>query len=202
MLFNSGRSDSDVTTTEHSLLFHKTHGRNVKMSADKREATRVKDFHKAVCFSNRPVGVNEQIHIEISDATVSWKGAIRIGFTSFNPAEMNKRQIPTDMSPGLTTRPGYWAIELTQTFAKKGNVLSFYVTPAGGVTYAMSGIQETVNFSDFDPNLPVWAMIDIYGNTTSVKIVCELKRFMNTINMFFRLTEVSRKHDIRMNPVT
>ena len=174
MLYVLGQSNPDMSSTQVSpLFFHKTHGRKVKLSADKRQATRLKDYHKGVCFSNRRIVVNEKVLIEIGDTNVVWDGVIRIGFTYRNPANMNKDEIPNDMSSGLTTRPGYWAIELLDTFVKKGNVLSFYVTPAGDVTYAMSGVQETVNFSGFDPNRPFWAVIDVYGKTNSVKIVGE-----------------------------
>ena len=174
MLCNSGRSDSDETTPEQlSLQFHKTHGCHVKMSADMRTATRVKGSDKAVCFSNRPVVVRERIHVEILDTTDSLEEAMRIGFTHFNPAEMDESQIPTAMWTRFKTRPGYWTTDVMQDIANKGNVFSFYATRAGGVTYQKSG-KVTITFNDFDPSPPMWAVIDVFGNTTSVKIVGEL----------------------------
>ena len=173
VLYVLGQYNSVMVATQVSpLFFHETHGQKVKISADMRTATRLRKRHKGVCFSNRSINVNEQIIIEINDTTPFWDGVVRLGFTYFDPANMNKDEIPTDLSPE-TTRPGYWAIELPETFVKKGNVLSFYVTPAGEVTYAMGGVEESVNFSGFDPNRPLWAVIDIYGHTTSVKIVGE-----------------------------
>ena len=161
------------------LFFHRTHGCNVKMSEDMRQATRVKGYHKAVCFSNRPVGVNEQVHIKISNVWTERFGVIRFGYTALNPSKISRAKLPSSMSDGFTKKPGYIAMELPAKCVIKDKVLSFYVTPTGSVTYAVCGVEEGTLFSGVDTSRPLWVVIDIYANTSCVEFVGGLRHVFN-----------------------
>ena len=156
------------------LHFHKTHGRNVKSSTDMRRAPLVRDYRKAVCFSHRPVAINEQVHIKISNIWTERFGVIRFGYTSFKHTKIRSARLPCNMSDGATNKPGYYAMELPARCVLKDKVLSFYVTPAGHVTYAVSGVEKGILFSGLDTSRPLWVVIDCYVNTTSVEIVGKL----------------------------
>ena len=155
------------------IHFHPTHGTNIALSADKSRAIRVDSFCKGICFSDRPVAINERVYVKFSDISTSWNGAFRFGFTSCDPASVNSAQLPDHACPDLTNKPGYWADVLPQIFAKKDAVLSFYVTRAGDVMYGVDGQDRGRLFSGVSTSSRLWAIIDVYGNTVSVEFVGE-----------------------------
>ena len=158
----------------YPLLFHTTHSDHVQLSPDKRRANRVESFCKGICFSNRPVAVNERVYIKFSDVSTSWSGVVRFGFTSCNPATINSAELPRYACPDLTNKPGYWAKALPERFAEKDTVLFFYVTRGGDVMYGVNSEENGLFFSGVSTAGPIWALIDIYGNTISVEFVGEL----------------------------
>ena len=158
----------------YPLLFHTTHSDHVQLTLDKRRANRVESFCKGICFSNRPVAVNERVYIKFSDVSTSWSGVVRFGFTSCNPATINSVELPRYACPDLTNKPGYWAKALPERFAEKDTVLFFYVTRGGDVMYGVNSEENGLFFSGVCTAGPVWALIDIYGNTISVEFVGEL----------------------------
>ena len=70
-------------------------------------------------------------------------------------------------------------MELPAKCVIKDKVLSFYVTPAGSVTYAVCGVEEGTLFSGVDTRRPLWVVIDIYANTSSVEFVGGLRYGFN-----------------------
>ncbi|KAI0234892.1 E3 ubiquitin-protein ligase NEURL1 [Lamellibrachia satsuma] len=168
----------------HPLLFHETRGLHVQLSADKRRATRVESFGNGICFSNRPVAINERVYIKVCDASADWSGAFRFGFTSCNPAKIKSAKLPTYACPDLTNKPGYWAKAPPEKFAEKDTVLFFYVRRGGDVMYGVKGKENGLFFSGVSTSSPIWALIDIYGNTISVVFVglCDLGSNAMSVN--------------------
>ena len=121
------------------LRFHKTHGTKIKLSTDKSRATRVDSFCQGICFSDRPIAINERVYFKFSDVSTRWDGVMRLGFTSSDPACLNNAKLPRYACPDLSNKPGYWIHALPERFNKKNAVLSFYVTPAGDVRYGVDG---------------------------------------------------------------
>ena len=151
------------------IYFHESN----ELSADKSRATRVDTFCKGICFSDRPVAINERVYIKFRDVSTSWNGAIRFGFTSSGPASLNSAQLPRYACPDLTNKPGNWATALSERFNKKHAVLSFYVTRGGDVMYGVDGQDHGRLFGGVSTSSRLWAIIDVYGNTVSVELVGE-----------------------------
>ena len=155
------------------ILFHRTHSNNVQISTDQRRAKRLETFCNGICFSNRPVAINERVYIRFAEVSTSWSGVLRFGFTSQDPATVNRDTLPRYACPDLTNKPGYWAKALPERFALCGNVLVFYVIRNGDVVYGINGEDKGIFFTGVTTNTPLWALIDIYGNTTSMEFVGE-----------------------------
>ncbi len=43
------------------ILFHTIHGENIRLSSDATVAHRSDSFCKGICFSNRPIRINERV---------------------------------------------------------------------------------------------------------------------------------------------
>lgn len=71
----------------------------------------------------------------------------------------------------LTSRPGFWAKAFSDFFVKKDSILFYYTNSAGDVHFGINGEEKGVFFSGVDTRGSLWAMLDIYGNTTCVEFV-------------------------------
>jgi len=71
----------------------------------------------------------------------------------------------------LTSKPGYWAKAFSDFYVKKDSILFYYVNSAGDVHFGINGEEKDLFFSGVDTRGPLWAMIDIYGNTTCIEFV-------------------------------
>jgi hypothetical protein len=153
------------------IAFHDVHSDNIQLSSDRRRAKRIETFCKGICFSGRPIMPNEHVYIRFSEVSTSWSGAVRFGFMSHDPASLDKSALPRYACPDLTNVPGYWAKALPERLARHGSVLLYYVTPGGDVMFGINGEDKGVFFSGINTRGPLWALIDIYGNTVAIEFV-------------------------------
>ena len=153
--------------------FHNSvHGDNIKLSSDGLLAKRNQSFCKAIVFSNRALLINEKISIVITSVSSAWSGSLRFGFCNINPTNL-KNRLPKYMCPNLTSIQGYYARALQDEETRIGTVLTFWLNEFGQIMYKINGHTQGV-FLQIDyhhVNIPMWAMIDVYGLVTSVKII-------------------------------
>jgi len=88
-----------------------------------------------------------------------------------DPATLSRETLPRYACPDLTNRPGYWAKALPERLARLSSVLSFRYTPAGDVLFVIDGEEKGVFFTGINTKSPLWALIDVYGNTSCVEFV-------------------------------
>jgi len=153
------------------LAFHDVHSDNIQLSSDRRRARRIETFCKGICFSCRPVPPNTCVHVRFSEVSTSWSGALRFGFMSHDPVTISRDTLPRYACPDLTNRPGYWAKALPERLARHGSVLSFHYSVSGDVLFAIDSEEKGVFFTGISTKSPLWALIDVYGNTTCVEFV-------------------------------
>ncbi|XP_055640842.1 protein neuralized isoform X2 [Toxorhynchites rutilus septentrionalis] len=152
------------------LLFHNVHGDNIRISRDGSVARRYESFCKGVTFSARPVRVNERVCVKFLDISNNWSGVIRFGFTCNDPASL-RGNLPKYACPDLTNKPGFWAKALNERYCYRNNVLFYYVTPSGDVHFGINGEEKGVFITDVDARGPLWAVIDVYGNSTAIEFL-------------------------------
>ncbi|XP_014768780.1 protein neuralized isoform X2 [Octopus bimaculoides] len=155
--------------SDYPLTFHKVHGQNVVLNYDRTRASRGDSFCKGICFSNRPVAINERVYIRFVETCASWSGVLRFGFTNIDPATFSNAELPRYACPDLTSMSGNWAKALGERYAECTNLLFFYITRNGDVRYGVNGVEKGVFFSGVSTAGPLWALLDIYGNTVSVE---------------------------------
>ncbi|XP_026198377.1 E3 ubiquitin-protein ligase NEURL3 [Anabas testudineus] len=164
---NSETSHRCGRTCLGPLTFHcQAVGDKVRLSEGGRLAERAAHtFKNGLVFSSRPLRVNERIRLKVEKDTFSWHGALRVGFTTVPPAA---RSLPCMAIPNLTDTPGHWAAPVHDSYCSVGSELQFWVTSGGSVYVAnKSGMQHKI-LEGVDLSRPLWAMIDIYGQTCSV----------------------------------
>lgn len=152
------------------LQFHNVHGDNIRISRDGSVARRYESFCKGITFSARPVRVNERVCVKFLDISNNWSGVIRFGFTCNDPATL-RGNLPKYACPDLTNKPGFWAKALNERYCYRNNVLFYYVTPSGDVHFGINGEEKGVFITDVDSRGPLWAVIDVYGNSTAIEFL-------------------------------
>ncbi|KAL3276380.1 hypothetical protein HHI36_011764, partial [Cryptolaemus montrouzieri] len=163
-------SNGGGTNNLPPLLFHNVHGDNIRISRDGTVAKRAESFCKGIAFSSRPVKVNEKICIKFLEISINWSGVIRFGFTYNDPNGL-RSGLPKYACPDLTNKPGYWAKALPERFCSRNTILFYYVTSAGDVHFGINGEEKGIFFSGVDTRGPLWALIDVYGNSTAIEFV-------------------------------
>ncbi|CAH1134609.1 unnamed protein product [Ceutorhynchus assimilis] len=168
----ASRSSSHTHGTNNlpPLLFHNIHGENIRISRDGTVAKRVESFCKGIAFSSRPVKVNEKVCIKFLEISNNWSGVIRFGFTSNDPTGL-RYGLPKYACPDLTNKPGYWAKALPERFCSQSTVLFYYVTSTGDVHFGINGEEKGIFFGGVETRGPVWALIDVYGNSTAIEFM-------------------------------
>ncbi|CAJ0609118.1 unnamed protein product [Cylicocyclus nassatus] len=143
-----------VDTRLPQLGFHSVHGQNVILQKGGRVAKRKESFCKGLAFSNRPVSVNENVCIRLTEVSTSWN-----------------IQVPKFACPDLTSKEGFWAKALPERYSVEGNILHFSITHAGDLCYGVNGVHKGVFLVGINVSLPIWIIIDIYGNSVAVEFV-------------------------------
>ncbi|KYM79952.1 Protein neuralized [Atta colombica] len=179
-LSSSPRSSNAGTNNLPPLTFHHVHGDNIRLCNGGTIARRHESFCKGVTFSARPVRVGEKVCVKFLEISDNWSGVIRFGFTSNDPINL-RSGLPRYACPDLTNKPGYWAKALAERFAERDTVLFYYVTSAGDVHFGVNGEEKGLFFSGVETRGPLWAIIDVYGNSTAIEFVDPNRQHFNNI---------------------
>ncbi|KAA0709116.1 E3 ubiquitin-protein ligase NEURL1B [Triplophysa tibetana] len=146
-------------------------GKNIRLDAQQRRATRKNSFCNGITFSQRPVRLYEKVRLRLSGIHTGWSGALRFGFTSLDPSELALVDIPKYACPDLVTRPGNWAKALPERLAMRDNVLAFWADRHGRVFYCINDGEPILFHCGLSVACPLWAIIDIYGVTQEVTLL-------------------------------
>ncbi|XP_059193461.1 E3 ubiquitin-protein ligase NEURL3 isoform X2 [Centropristis striata] len=159
------------------LTFHpQAVGDKVRLSQGCRRADKTENtFKNGLVFSSRPVKIQERIQLRVEKDLINWQGALRVGFTTV-PPETRSLPLPIMAIPDLTNTQGHWAAPLNESHCQAGSELEFWVTGAGSVYVANNGTKEHKLLTGVDLSQPLWAMIDIYGQTCSISLLGSEKR--------------------------
>ncbi|XP_030622238.1 E3 ubiquitin-protein ligase NEURL3-like [Chanos chanos] len=158
------------------LTFHtEAVGKLVTLSQNARRASRdVSSPRDGLVFSNRPVVKREKVCLRVERCVMAWHGAIRVGFTNEPPESVKLTSLD---SPELTDQPGITAVAVPAETCFPGSKMKFWIESDGLLTVrAPNGLKYTAQSVNLDLNRPVWAMIDVYGQTATVLLLGSKKK--------------------------
>ncbi|XP_030373732.1 protein neuralized isoform X2 [Scaptodrosophila lebanonensis] len=150
--------------------FHITKGRNVRLSHDRFVASRTEtDFCQGYVFTARPIRIGEKLIVQVLKTEQMYVGALALGLTSCNPAMLQPNDLPND-SDFLLDRPEYWVVSKDIAAApQRGDEIAFFVAPNGEVSISKNNGPAVV-VMHVDQSLQLWAFLDVYGSTQSVRM--------------------------------
>ncbi|XP_078107759.1 E3 ubiquitin-protein ligase NEURL3 [Sander vitreus] len=132
-------------------------------------------FKNGLVFSSRPVKIQEKLRLRVEQDLHNWHGALRVGFTSVPPTARSL-PLPVMAIPDLTDIPGHWAVPVNESLCKAGSELQFWVSHGGSVYVSSSNTRAHKLLTGVDLSRPLWAMIDVYGQTGSIFLLGSEKR--------------------------
>ncbi|BFF89447.1 protein neuralized [Drosophila madeirensis] len=150
--------------------FHITKGRNVRLSHDRFIASRTEsDFCQGYVFTARPIRIGEKLIVQVLKTEQMYVGALALGLTSCNPAVLQPNDLPND-SDFLLDRPEYWVVSKDIAAApQRGDEIAFFVAPNGEVSISKNNGPAVV-VMHVDQSLQLWAFLDVYGSTQSLRM--------------------------------
>ncbi|XP_061907422.1 E3 ubiquitin-protein ligase NEURL3 [Entelurus aequoreus] len=155
---------------------HKAVGEMVLLSYGCRQAKRPKNtFKNGLVFSSRPVRVQERIRLWVEEDVTRWQGAMRVGFTNV-PPEARTLPLPCMAMPDLIETPGHWVAPLHEAYCRAGSEVQFWVSHSGKVYFLDQKKCRRELVKGVDLSRPLWAVIDIYGQTCSIVLLGSEKR--------------------------
>lgn len=166
--------------------FHRIKGRNVMLSADKLVATRAEsEYCQGYVFTARPICIGEKIIVQILRTDSMYVGALALGLTSCDPATLQPHDLPGD-SDLLLDRPEYWVVSKdVASNLNRGDEIIFCVTPTGEVQISKNNGPPSV-VMHVDQSLQLWAFLDVYGSTQSVRVFSHMvasSQYNNPLNV-------------------
>ncbi|KAF0289914.1 E3 ubiquitin-protein ligase NEURL1B [Amphibalanus amphitrite] len=147
--------------------FHAVHGSHVALENDDTCATRREGFCNGITFSSVPMARGEQYHLRVSQVS-DWSGALRLGVTWHDPATLTS--LPRYSFPDLIRRPGFWVRTIREQHLSDGARIHFWLTPDGVLHVSVNHQQVTRLATGVGEDRPLWALVDVYGNTQSVQV--------------------------------
>ena len=124
--------------------------------------------------------VGERVCIKLGELNNRWNGVLRVGFSAHDPSSLT-RPLPKYACPDLTSKPGYWAKALSERVVVSNTMIHYHVSGNGDVHFGIDGQDLGVFFSGVDTRTPLWALIDLYGNCTTIDLV-DIRKNMNNFN--------------------
>jgi len=155
--------------------FHEFHSFNVRLSEDRRLASRQGSFN-GLCFSAKPLVPNFPLVIKIVDSEAGWIGHLRVGITTIDPAtlpNLNSREFIQQTL--LVSLPGL-PQSLTSYSSEISSAVCIYFKPISpGHINAFAIINEKDICLNKEPinvgeNKQVFAVVDVFGQSKSVQI--------------------------------
>ncbi|KAK7934184.1 hypothetical protein WMY93_005080 [Mugilogobius chulae] len=188
------------------LVFHsQTKGECIRLSEHGRCAQRNTDtFKNGLLFSCRSVRVQEKVQLRIDKDSLNWTGALRVGFTTVPPSTRTG-DLPCMAIPCLTKLPGHWAAPVEHSLVTSGALLEFWVSDSGSLNVCIDNRVQGKLLSGVDISRPLWAMIDVYGQTCGITLLGSVKKelfhtrksvfLLNTRSLLLRvLTRAQTSH--------
>ncbi|XP_055383561.1 neuralized-like protein 4 isoform X2 [Condylostylus longicornis] len=183
-----------------SFEFSDFHGKNIKLSDERRCAQRIQSYNQALVYITKPLCKGHSISIKIDAINSKWKGTIGVGALGLCP-QINNFQFPTSIV--LSKRPcwvathDYININSNKIASKYAEVLE-HIQPGTVITMSLSHagtLALTVgqtNLDELAAGLPnhVYPVFDVYGKCEKISIINGELRNGTPI-----IEEVSLDHD-------
>ncbi|XP_068167260.1 E3 ubiquitin-protein ligase NEURL1 [Antennarius striatus] len=156
------------------LTFHpEVMGKNITLSHSYRLAKRLSTTYcDGLAFSSRPVETHEKIILTMN-SFIAWKGCLRVGFTNVPPSSRSL-PLPSAVSPFLNKSPGHWVCPIPETKSHPLTKLQFWVDGLGTIWVSRQvgySLQSLPGRGNVDLSKPLWAIFDLFGQTTAVYLI-------------------------------
>uniref|UniRef100_UPI00358F8D8A neuralized-like protein 4 isoform X2 n=1 Tax=Myxine glutinosa TaxID=7769 RepID=UPI00358F8D8A len=182
-----GEEDLRQGFTMSDLRFHSRCGSLARLSEDFRTAQRhlpTAEFNHGVVLSYRPLFRGEMFQVRIEQLVEKWSGSLELGVTTHNPDRLAFPPTMSNITSGTVlmsdcgiltngkgTRLDYSSTSLDSL--QPGDVVGLTVRENGNLHFFINKVDQGVAAHDM-PSV-VYGVIDLYGRTAKVALVCDAR---------------------------
>ena len=142
---------------------------NLAISHDGFQDWQGKHLSHGICFSKQSVGINQPVCIKVTRHATKGKHSLKVGLTNFDP-----EKLPDEKLSMLTAgTPGCWMREFPMDTVKQDDVLFFYLTPQGSITYGIKDQTKGSLCDRINTASLFWAVVVLSGKASAVKCLGE-----------------------------
>lgn len=188
---------NDNLNTSEFHFHEKTFGVNIRIENNATKAVRHTSFDHGITFTDRPININERIHLKILevDETRQWCGSLAIGFTQVDPNTINQEDLPKSALPNLSLMNKFSYVKRLYETLSKQLCIVFYYNPEGAY-FILDGQEQDIS-RNIDIKKPLWAVMDIYGNVKAVTFTIPPKTTDDGKSLFSKYPQKPDKLPIR-----
>jgi hypothetical protein len=158
------------TTAQQSAMTHSTH--KPSLNNIQSLATTPNANNMSLKYAKRGGGTS-------SSRKSPWNGNLRIGLTTKNPVTLTLSDLPEFSYPSLLNTEGFWVTCIKSSYLRHGNKLSLVLDEKNSLQLAVNYVVKATLFGKdiipATPNLKLWLLLDIYGNTNVVQFLASGK---------------------------
>jgi neuralized-like protein 4 len=161
--------------------FSENCGSNIRLSEDKKSATRVQSYSNAIVCINKPLTRGQCISLKVNQLASKWNGSMALGVIGSSPS--NKLHLPATAvnleRPCWIVTQSHFNINGTKSKTSKfsdafdqikvGTIVSMSLSSTGSLSFTVGN----VTFNDVIVGLPnqVYPIFDIYGKCQKMTII-------------------------------
>lgn len=157
-------------------------GTNVRLSDDKKSATRAQSYSNGIVCISKPLARGQSISLKINQLSSKWTGSLALGVIGINPS--NKITFPATSvnleRPCWIISQEHFNINGTKSRTNKfhealdqikvGTIVTMCMSSSGALSFSIG----STTFQDIIVGLPnqVYPVFDLYGKCQKMSIVC------------------------------
>lgn len=179
------KNDSMLESIEVDCFVHEfleNCGTNVRLSEDKKSATRVQSYNNALVCMSKPLVRGQSVSLKVNKICNKWNGTMAFGFIGNNP-NCNKLAFP---STAINLEKPCWIIsnehfningsrtktsKFVEAFEqiKAGTIITIAVNISGALSFSIG----STTFQDIIVGLPnqIYPIFDVYGKCQKVTLI-------------------------------
>ena len=123
-------------------------------------------FTRGLVFGTRPITQGEKITFKLMEVAENLGGFVYVGFTSRDP----DTQVGVSCQK-IARESGYWTWFFPKELCTQGRSLFYYVNNDGEVRYGVDDCEKGKFPGAVRPLQPLWPLFDIFGNSSSIRLV-------------------------------
>ncbi|KAL4232391.1 E3 ubiquitin-protein ligase neurl1b [Mactra antiquata] len=154
------------------IKFNQRHGPKIDLLENDTVARRYEGGCWSVCFSDRPLKVNQTLHFNITEVEMGWLANLNVGIYYGDPNDLPLGALvlcDANVSASLNNTEVF--IFEAEKFYSEDNVYEFRIDHDGNALLSPNVTSDDIVFTGVDVNKTFFAIFNVFGDAKAVKLL-------------------------------